>query len=272
MHELELSAFEVFDVFEARHIPTYVVVSSGRVTRDKGRDFSRAACVEMSSCPPPPLPYSGQRWPMTRNLPDTCPKGTKGKIGGDKERESGSRESGTYEVRGSDTLAACDRRIRGNKGRYALVGARYGTLLKLVFDSGLETAGVTRVTGKNLIDLYRAAFSRTIALSENPRGIIRGWEWRKVSSSVRCFALARLPSGGRDASRQHANIELGIIQTRQPHLRRVAPYCATRSWDRYAWTLMGRRISWSLTRTHWQVGVGCRGIDAGKEGGGTLKG
>lgn len=132
---------------------------SGRVTRDKGRDFSRAGCVEMSSCPPPPLPYSGQRWPMTRNLPDTCPKGTKGKIGGDKERESGSRESGTYEVRGSDTLAACDRRIRGNKGRYALVGARYGTLLKLVFDSGLETAGVTRVTGKNLIDLYRAALS-----------------------------------------------------------------------------------------------------------------
>lgn len=117
--------------------------------------------------PSPPLPYSGQRWPMTRNLPDTCPKGTKGKIGGDKERESGSRESGTYEVRGSDTLAACDRRIRGNKGRYAVVGARYGTLLKLVFDSGLETAGVTRVTGKNLIDLYRAALSPLCFLPYN---------------------------------------------------------------------------------------------------------
>lgn len=52
--------------------------------------------------------------------------------------------------------------------------------------------------------------------------------------------------------RDRPNIALGIIQTRQAHLCRVAPYCATRSWDRYAWTLMGRRISWSLTHTHWQ--------------------
>lgn len=46
---------------------------------------------------------------MTRNLPDTRLKGTKGKI---EEEGSGRGERrGTYEVRGSDTLAAYDRRI-----------------------------------------------------------------------------------------------------------------------------------------------------------------
>ena len=63
MHELELSVFEVFDVFVARahRIPTYIpayIVSVAetqeiRVTRDKGRDFSRAGCAETSSSPPP---------------------------------------------------------------------------------------------------------------------------------------------------------------------------------------------------------------------------
>lgn len=76
--------------------------------------------------------------------------------------------------------------------------------------------------------------------------------------------------GTNDASRQDEYRGSVIIQTRQPHLRRVVPYCATRSWDRYAWTLMGRRISPSLTRRC--PGMVKRKRRALSKGGGHVKG